>query len=223
MYTHAVFDRKTALAPTIWEYHFHTAQPFEYQAGQYISVGMPNTSETARTFTLTSLPGDNKLHFAVKFPSPHSAYKAHLLALQPGDNITISQAMGDLVLPRNQNRHLTFVAGGLGIASFISMMRWLTVNQQSRSITLLYSARRTSDLLYNDVIASCPDLQVRHFISPNHVDAPTITAAGPPDSLIYLSGSEPFTMGLRQDLIARGINPTNVAYDFFDGYKPTDL
>lgn len=223
MYTHAVFDHKTALALTVWEYHFRAAQPLEYQAGQYVSVGLPDTSETARTFTLTSLPSDETLSFAVKFPSPHSAYKARLLALQSDDSVTLSQAMGDLVLPRDATRPLIFVAGGLGIASFVSMMRWLAARQQSRPVTLLYSAHHTSDLLYSDVIAACPGLQTQYFISPTHVDAQTIAAAGPSDSLIYLSGSEPFTMGLRHDLLARGVNPTNIAYDFFDGYNPTDL
>lgn len=223
MHTHAVFDHKTALAPTIWEYSFRTTQPLDYQAGQYVSVGIPTIAEAARTFTLTSLPDDEMLSFAVKFPSPHSTYKARLLTLQPGDTVTLSQAMGDLVLPRDQARPLTFVAGGLGIASFVSMMRWLTVNRQPRPITLLYSAHDTSDLLYGDVIAACPGLQTKYFISPTHVDAQSIVAAGPPDGLTYLSGSESFTMGLRHDVLAQGVNPTNIAYDFFDGYKPADL
>lgn len=219
----AAFQHKISLTPAVWEYYFDTKQPFDYQAGQYISVGLANTSEASRTFTLTSLPGSTTLSFAVKFPTPHSAYKSQLLALEPGDSVTISQAMGDLVLPRDQTRPLIFVAGGLGIASFVSMMRWLTVHKQSRTVTLLYAAHYSKDLLYNEVIAACPGLQTHYFISPHRVDAQTITAAGSPDSLFYLSGSEPFTMGLRQDLLAQGVNPTNVAYDFFDGYKPTDL
>ncbi len=222
----ATFSHKTLLAPYIWEFFVQPAARLDYQPGQYIDVTLPRVADKrspSRVFTLTSLPDEQYLRFVVKFPSPHSAYKAALLQLASGDTLQISQAMGDLVLPRDKSRPLVFVAGGLGIASFVSMCRWLTVSRQARDISLLYAVHSKEEELFVRETAVCPGLSKQLFVSPNRLGTDNILAAGTPNSLYYISGSEPFTMGFRTQLIEQGTNPTNIAYDFFDGYKPADI
>jgi ferredoxin-NADP reductase len=163
------------------------------------------------------------LSFAVKIPSPCSSYKQKLMQLEQGAAITISQAMGDLVLPRDVSRPLIFVAGGLGIASFVGMMRWLTEHNQTRPLQLLYAARSQQNLLFDEVIDGCPGLDPVRIISPTRIDCTRILGSDRPSSLIYLSGSEPFVMNLRLQLLAAGKNPTDIVFDFFDGYKQTDF
>lgn len=219
----ATFLRKQAIGPDIWEFFFEMSEPLDYQPGQYVQVTLPGIHDARgpqRAFTLTSLPGDTDLSFAVKFPHPHSAYKSALLELQPRDGVTISQAMGDLVLPRDPRRPLVFVASGLGIASFVSIMKQLSREASPRSITLLYG-HKPSERLYSSIINGCLGLELVEFISPNHMGIDDIISG--PDTLYFVSGGESFTMGFRDALLAASIPATNIAYDYFDGYKGADL
>lgn len=218
------FVRKQLIGPNIWEFYFSPVRPIDYIPGQYVHLSLPDVTDTrghARTFTLTSLPGDPELSFAVKFPDLHSAYKTRLLSLKPGDRADISQAMGDLVLPRDVRRQLVFVAGGLGIASFVSIMKQLTHEHSPRDITLLYG-HKPDEGLYAEVTSKCPDLKIREFISPNHMGIRDVVDTDP-STVYFISGGEAFTMHIRNQLLEASIPPTNIAYDYFDGYASVDL
>lgn len=198
----------------------------DYQPGQYIDVriDVPHDARGQnRTFTLTSLPKVDLLTFAVKIPAEHTPYKATLATLQPGDILSVSQAMGDLVLPRDRTRPLVFVAGGLGVASFISMLKQLTDNHETRNVTLHY-AHKPDELLFQTITDTCPGLFVVHIVSPDRIDPASIVEGQPGNTLYYISGSEAFTLGYRDQLMSQyNINPTNIAYDYFDGYNLTDF
>lgn len=222
----AIFLRKQQLADNVWEFYIRPSESLDYQPGQYVNVAIPRVHDprgSGRTFTLTSLPSDDSLSFAVKVPNPCTPYKQALARLEEGAELTIGQAMGDFVLPRDMSRPLVFVAGGLGIASFVGMMKQLAVDGDQRTMRLLYGYRDHEGMLYQNIIESCPGLTTDYFVSPKRITAQDILADHQGNTLYYLSGSEGFTMGLRSDLLQEGTNPTNVVYDFFDGYKPTDF
>ncbi|MCA9330695.1 FAD-dependent oxidoreductase [Candidatus Saccharibacteria bacterium] len=218
------FVRKQLIGPDIWEFFFAPAQPVDFLPGQYVHLSLPDVSDARgreRTLTLTSLPSDAELSFAVKFPDPHSAYKAHLLSLDAGDSAAISQAMGDLVLPRDTSRQLVFAAGGLGIASFVSIMKQLILEDSPRDITLLYG-HKPDEGLYAEVTSKCPGLKIREFISPNRMVVGDVLSTDP-HALYFVSGGESFTMGIRKQLIGAAVPATNIAYDYFDGYAAAEL
>jgi ferredoxin-NADP reductase len=220
----ARFVRKEEVGPDIWELFFRPDGRLDYQAGQYVDVQLMNVVDSrgpSRTLSLTSLPTDELLSFAVKFPSPHSVYKSRLLELSVDDEVSISQAMGDLVLPRDMTRALVFVAGGLGIASFVAMMKHMGNEASPRDITLLY-AHKPDEKLFVDVMKSCPGLKLTEFVSPQRLGISDIVQDDA-NTLYYISGSEPFTMQFRDQLLDASVPPTNIVYDYFDGYQTTDL
>ena len=220
----AQFVSRREIGPDIWEFFLKTESWLDYQAGQYVDVqltGFTDPRGPSRTLSLTSLPTDSELSFAVKFPSPHSPYKARLLQLVEDDEVTLSQAMGDLVLPRDAARPLVFVAGGLGIASFVSMMKRAGTEASPRDITLLY-AHKPEEKLFVDVMKTCPGLKLTEFVSPQRLEISDIVQEDV-NTLYYISGSEPFTMQFRDQLLDASVPSTNIIYDYFDGYQTTDL
>ncbi len=221
-----VFADKKRIGPDIWEFYIETPHKFEYLPGQYVAITLPLAGHgraESRTFTLTSLPGARVLKFAAKIPRLHSAYKTRLIGLEPGANIGVSQAMGDLVLPRDSARPLVFVAGGLGIASFVSMMKLLTEQQQSRNIRLLY-AHKPNEALFSEIISACPGIDVQHVVSPERITMANIVEGQTAHTLYYISGSQPFTIGFYEQLKNNHtVNPANIVYDYFDGYQASDL
>jgi glycine betaine catabolism B len=216
------FERRGELAPTIWEYQFRPERPVDFIPGQYAAWYLldPITDPRgqARTFSLTSLPTDPTVSFIAKFPTPLSPYKQALQALQPGTELRLDDAMGDLVLPKLATTPLVFIAGGIGLASFISMLKQLLQNREERPIFLFYALRSRQEYLYRELLDAYPLALKNVTIAPHRLMAEEIVGAVPPESLFYLSGSERFVEGLRRDLAAQGVAHEQTVFDYFDGY-----
>jgi ferredoxin-NADP reductase len=223
------FKGRRELQPTIWEYSFKSQKPVDFVPGQYVSLQLPGVTGDprgrSRTFTITSQPGDPLITFVLKHFDPQSPYKTYLQSLdakQPAD-AAITNAMGDVVLPKLASLPLVFVAGGIGIASFISILNSLAKSGEKRSISLLYGMRSPDQLIYRERLESFPFSARRTFISPGRITAKDILELTRPDSLIYLSGSEEFVENLRENLYFHGISRERVVFDFFDGYRDNQV
>jgi anthranilate 1,2-dioxygenase reductase subunit len=70
------------------------------------------------------------------------------LDLQPSEQVIIEKIKGKLILPSSIVRPLVFVAGGIGIVPFISMLRNLEHRGDMRAITLLYFNRTQASSPY---------------------------------------------------------------------------
>lgn len=205
----------------VWEYFWQPVASVTYQAGQYADfylVDVDDPRGSSRVFTLTSLPSDELLSFAVKISSTPSPYKRHLASLLPGDTAHMSESMGDMVLPRSPTTPLTFVAGGLGIASYISLIRACSNSELLHPINLLWAIRNGNDRYKLPVLLTHNSISYREFTSPDRLTVDDIVLSTPDNGLMYLSGSERFVMTLRHDLHARGITDSQILFDYFSGY-----
>ena len=220
---HVSFERREELAPTIWQYYFRPVRPYDYTPGQYADFHLPEVigdrRGASRVFTLTSIPTDSWLSFAAKFELPMTPYKHGLQNLQPGDSVRIDDAMGDVVLPKHPSIPLVFIAGGLGIASLVSILRELERTQETRAIDLFYARRLEADNPYKQLIERFPLKSFRSYVNPERLNVsdvlPRITAA----SQVYISGSERFVENLRKELETNGVQHEQIVFDFFDGYS----
>lgn len=216
------FERRTELAPGIWQYDFRPERTVDFVPGQYVDLQLPGVigdpRGASRTFSMTSLPTDPAISFVLKHFGLQSAYKHALQALQPDAEASISDAMGDLVLPKSPDIPLVFVAGGIGIASFASMLLQLLATRQERQIFFFYALRSRREQIFRDLTDGYPLALKSIAIAPNRLSAQEIVDSTPPDALMYLSGSEAFVEGLRTDLAALGVAHEQIIFDFFDGY-----
>src|SRR5665213_828787 len=127
---------------TIKSFWFEPERPLDYIAGQFIMMSIkhdhPDDRGKEHWFTVSSSPSDAPLiSITTKFSTPSSSFKTALHKLKPGEHVAISDPMGDFVLPKDRNIPLIFVAGGIGITPFHSIIKWLHDTKQSRDITLL--------------------------------------------------------------------------------------
>jgi ferredoxin-NADP reductase len=209
------YERREQLAPSIWQYYFRPERTVDYIPGQYVSLHLPVLGDPrgpARTFTLTSLPSDELISFVVKIPEPHSPYKQILLDIEPGTIGKIDDAMGDLVLPKLPTVPLVFVAGGIGVASYVSMVRSLTT---PRVINMFYALRTPDEQLFTSIFEP---LRPMLFVAPDRLQASQVVENQLEDTQYYLSGSERFVEGLRADLTALSVPHEQIVFDYYDGY-----
>lgn len=228
------------ISGTIISFYFKPQAAYRYEAGQYTSltISHPNADNRgqSRTMTLSSAPDDNLLRITTRIDrSDQSSYKHALLALKPGSEVTVTDAMGDLVLPLDTSLPLTFVAGGVGIASYIGMIRHLLGHGEQRDITLMYALRDPSDSIFHKdfkkygALAGLKSVLYMSTGSPHNswpgshrnrrLQAADIVQSSQPNAQIYLSGSESMVESLRRNLQSTyGIPQYRLVFDYYDGY-----
>lgn len=131
---------------------------FVFIAGQYIRVTIPkllyaDPKGSSRVFTIASSPNEkNKLSIA--FRDSGSGFKRTLLELPRGSLVEIEGPFGHFVLPRDASRPLVFIAGGIGITPFLSMIRFANENKLNYQITLLYANKNKENAAYLEELTS---------------------------------------------------------------------
>lgn len=219
-------------AQNIKTFWFKPERTLRYSAGQFVELTLPHDNADKRGqkrwFTLSSSPTEELLSITTKyFGEASSTFKQALFALQPGATLTMSEAMGDFVLPKNASTELIFVAGGIGVTPMRSMVKDLHDKAEKRTVKLLYAANSPADIAFKDLLASDTQFMPTVNVAPDDWTGETGFLTGerilnfigdPKDKLIYLSGPEPMIEKLVKDLKDAGINKKAIVTDYFPGY-----
>lgn len=228
----AVFDHSREEAANIRTFFFKPDSSINFTAGQYaewtLKHSKPDDRGVKRWFTISSPPTDEFVTITTKFAEKPSSFKRALHNLKPGDEILMSEPMGDFVLPQLIQTPLIFVAGGIGITPFHSILGWLTSTKEERQMKLLYAVSNEDEIIFQESFDKAhihPTLLVsnpssawggeRGLLSANLImglEQPT------EDSLVYVSGPEAMVQKLQKDLIHSGLHRNQIVTDEFPNY-----
>ena len=75
------------------------------------------------------------------------------MRLPTGAVITAGELGGDFVMPRDPRVPLAFIAGGIGITPFRSMIKYMVDTGEKRDVVLLYSSPTEQEIAFGDVLA----------------------------------------------------------------------
>jgi ferredoxin-NADP reductase len=136
--------------------------------------------------------------------------------------------MGDFVLPQLIQTPLIFVAGGIGITPFHSMLTWLAATKEQRQIKFLYGVSTEDEIIFQETFDKVNQHVTVVVSNPTpawggehgHLTAELILGLEKPadDTLIYVSGPEPMIEKLSKEIHAAGIPKNQIVSDFFPGY-----
>ena len=79
-----------------------------------------------------------------------SAFKRTLAELEVGDEVEVEEPKGSFLLPEDTSAEYVFVAGGIGITVFRSMLRYIADEQLPYRVTLVYSNRDRESAAFLD-------------------------------------------------------------------------
>ena len=124
--------------------HLKKPDGFTFKAGEAVYVTLPSLNKAdgkgrMRTFSIASAPDDPDLVIATRLTE--SALKHSLASLPFGSAIEIEGPYGDLTLHGDAARPAVFLAGGIGITPFRSMIRHAAKHMPTRDMYLFYSNR----------------------------------------------------------------------------------
>lgn len=209
---------------------------FLYKPGQYVEMTLPHHGVDARGarryFTLASSPTEDTLRLGVRYYPNGSSFK-EILHKAHNELMSFGQVGGDFTLPKDPTAKLAFIAGGIGITPFRSMVKYLSDTNDKRSAILLYGERSAEDVIYKEVFEEARakvGLTAKYVLSSSLRSAPNEVQGNINRQLIereipdyssrifYISGPQSMVVGVRQELRAMGVSRRNIKADYFFGY-----
>jgi ferredoxin-NADP reductase len=160
-----------------------------------------------------------------------SAFKRSLAELEVGDPVEVEEPKGTFLLPEDTDVDYVFVAGGIGITVFRSMLRYVADCGLPYRITLVYSNRDRAGAAFLDELqeleARIPGLRVVLTLTDEewegesrHVDEQMLRDhLGDLGGFTYLvAGPPPMVESIVEKLKSAGVPEERVLFDRFSGY-----
>lgn len=149
--------KKTAreVAQGTYEVTFARPEGFTFRAGQYTQIAVPTLAYPdpkgrSRQFSIASSP-NNSTEVSVVFRNSLSGFKRTLIELPEHAPVVVEQGAGSFLIPFSSAVPLVFVAGGVGIAPFMSFFRTVSKDAKiSSPIFLLYGNQSPEAAAFRD-------------------------------------------------------------------------
>jgi benzoate/toluate 1,2-dioxygenase reductase subunit len=219
------------LSPTSIGFTLQASSPLGFLPGQYANVAVPGTDQI-RSYSFSSAPGQTTLSFLVR-DIPDGLMSGFLRnQATPGMAIALAGPAGSFYL-RDIKRPVLFLAGGTGLAPFLSMLGKIAVTGSAQPIHLIYGVTNDADLVAVDqlqafadripgftfircVAAEASDYPRRGYVT-SHIEPAHLNGG---DVDIYLCGPPAMVEAVRNWLDRQGVTPASFR---FEKFAPTGI
>lgn len=231
--------KKEEVAEGTTAFYFEKPAGFMYKPGQHIDIKLLNPRETdaegnSRIFSLVSAPYEEDITVTTRMRP--TAFKRVFGAMPLGTEVEFEGPFGSMVLHNDSMKPAVFLAGGIGITPFMSMVREAIYEKLPHKIYLFYSNRRPEDTAF------LKKLQETQKRNPNFVLIATMTDAeksakpwngerGYIDGamlkkfvsdltkpIYYLAGPPLMVQAMREMIVKAGADEDNIKSEEFAGY-----
>jgi ferredoxin-NADP reductase len=153
-------------------FYFERPKGFSFKAGQFADLELLDPPETdsegnARAFTIASAPSEHHLMIVTRLRD--TAFKRVLTRLPLEAMVNIEGPFGTLILPDTMRKPFVFLAGGIGITPFRSMLVQAVHDQLPNRLFLFYANRRPEDAAFLE------ELQTLQHTNSHFTFIPTMT------------------------------------------------
>jgi len=200
----------------VYSYFLRSPDPVPFEAGQYLHLVAPGeavSKATVRHMSVASAPDEEELLFTMGLESD-SRFKRCFRGLREGDALGWFGVSGEFTLRGLAPEvPVVFVAGGIGVTPFRSLIRDIERRGGARPWSLLHVARGAH--LYEADFTEYDRPQIRT----NRAGVPKAVkemVAANPEAVYYVSGSGRFVKGLTDRLAAHGISLGHIRIENFD-------
>ena len=215
-----------------------TGQDYPYRAGQhadYTLIDPPHTDDegNVRTFSFVSSP-NNRDSITIATRMRNTAFKNSLNEIPIGTKVKVSEPMGQFTLQKDASVPAVFIAGGIGITPFMSLITYASEEKLPHSMTLFYSNRTQA------AAAFLPELEAWKTQNRNFTLVPTLTDESPPNwpdetgridmamiekyvpayrtAIFFVAGPPAMVSAMAVLLDQNGIEETRIKAEDFAGY-----
>jgi ferredoxin-NADP reductase len=230
---------KKYVAEGTMAFYLQKPEGFRFEAGQYVDVTLISPSETdaegnIRSLSIASAPADE--HLLVTTRMRDTAFKRVLRTIAFDTEIQLDGPLGSFTLHKNSSKPVVFLAGGIGITPFFSIIRHAEKEKLPHKLYLFYSNRRPEDTAFmkelldsekgNPNFRFIPSMTEMNkstqswsgevgFISGEMLAKYVPTLQGP---IYYVAGPPAMVTAMRKTLTAAGVDEDDVRVEEFAGY-----
>jgi ferredoxin-NADP reductase len=146
---------RTEVAEETMAFHFEKPRGFLFKAGQYVDLTLlgpqpGSTNGLTHTFSIASSSFAEDLVVTTRMRD--TVFKRALSALPIGAEVRIEGPMGSFVLHNNIARPAVLLAGGIGIAPFLSILSYVVAERLRHPMVLFYANRYFEDAPFMDAL-----------------------------------------------------------------------
>jgi ferredoxin-NADP reductase/uncharacterized protein YndB with AHSA1/START domain len=220
--------KKEHVVDNVWSFIFKPSQPLSWTAGQFIWVELPHDNPDGegdrRWFTIASAPYEQMVQITTRISD--STFKQALAALPDGGELNLLEKPDGDFIWQDSERPLVFVAGGIGITAFHSILKQRVHDKLPLPATLIYG-NRDENVPFKKVLEQWAASDERFKIQ--YVTGMPLTAEGLAklkpdlnDALVYISGPEKMVKDLGDDLLKHGLPQSQLRLDALKNYEATN-
>jgi len=206
---------------------FKPEKEVHWEPGQFIFYKIPHKDPDSRGikrhFTISSAPYEKNLMLTSKFDfKKGSSFKRALYNLKLGSRIEAFDIRGDLVI-KDINKRSVFIAGGIGITPYRSILLSFVHKGIRANITMLYG-NKNKDIIFKDILDKLESdndwLDINYIIEPQLIDSDVIkrNVSDVYHSAYYISGPLKMVKIIKSILLGMKIDQKNIVTDYFSGY-----
>ena len=156
------FVKKEQVANDAYSFYFARPKDFDFLPGQYIrmTLDIANPDERGKScfFSISSSPAE-KEYIRITTRIIQSTFKKTLLSLTPETKVKFFGPVGIFVLRVEETMPKIFLAGGIGITPFLSMVSFASENNITTPITLFVSFTKVEEMIYYQMLK---DISQKH-------------------------------------------------------------
>jgi ferredoxin-NADP reductase len=231
--------RREEVAEGTMAYYFDKPPDFQFKPGQYLDCSLIDPSETdhegnIRSFSIASAPAEEHLMVATRMRD--TAFKRVLKRTAIGSQLKIDGPLGSFTLHSSKSRSAVFLAGGIGITPFRSMIVKAAREPLANRIALFYSNRRPEDSAFlqelqqigsenqnYQIIAVMTEMEKSKRLwngETGLVDKAMIARFVPDlaEPIYYIAGPPPMVAAMKETLTGAGMNEDDIRSEDFAGY-----
>jgi ferredoxin-NADP reductase len=237
MQTALEFVRQRAEADDVVSFFFRPRQPLAFVAGQHLEVTLahpwPDSRGGARSLTIASAPAEPLLQVTTRIGPAPSTFKQALCRLEPGAVVQATGPYGTFV-HTDLRTPAVFIAGGIGITPFRSMLADLASRDVRPATTLLYSNSGPAipfRAFFDTLRPAWPELRLAYTVTrpgnawtgpTGRIDA-SLSRREVRDlahATFFVCGPSGFVDGIVGALEHLGVAATQITREGFPGYEP---
>ncbi len=222
------FKERKDEAGDVKSFIFDPIEKLSWTPGQFLIYFLPHENPDIRGkqrfFTISAAPFERQVMLSTRiFDENRSSFKKALMNLKTGDEVEVKGPDGDFTVD-NPNQKFVFIAGGIGITPYRSIIQQLAHDRKPLNITLLYANSNEQFPFKNEfekIAKTNPNFKINYIVSPKHIDEETVKSSveNLNEPIFYVSGPEPMVESLVEMLKKMGITEDHIKTDYFPGYE----
>jgi ferredoxin-NADP reductase len=237
---HSTLLGRTEVAEGTMAFQFEKPNNFVFKAGQYIDLTLSGSQPQlgpsdgmTHTFSIANSPCDKELVVTTRMRN--TVFKQAISSLPIGSRARIEGPMGSFSVHKNTARPAVFLAGGIGIAPFLSMLSYATEEKLRHPILLFYANRYLQDAAFIETLWKLESANPRFRFVPTltrvasnngwkgktgHISSEMLlthvgTLRGP---IYYIAGPPTMVAAARRTLSEVGVDEDDIRTEEFAGY-----